>query len=305
MTYQQLLESIPPSGIGRGCHSYLMKVANAGVKAGLSRSEIFDDMRLAIDDDARPVSDKEILDTIDKAIADKGMTPPDRRGGYAVLPAFDGKEAVSILTKKAPVEKPEAITEMGQDIPHSPEEQNWLFLTECYEPESLLFFGDDESSGNSRTIRTAVEWAREFTGEGVYAPKFIINPLDGEAHPRKVGEGTTKRGDGNVSEYRYCLFEADALDLKTQLKLWWTIIHNDLLDVQALTYSGKKSLHALIRLGEVEDWTQEIRNDFYPRILIPLGADPACRNPARLSRTPGYRRDGKVQKLVYLKKGKQ
>ena len=47
-----------------------------------------------------------------------------------------------------------------------------------------------------------------------------------------------------MTEYRYALVESDGLDIETQN----AIIHQLELPCSALVYSGKKSLHAIVRV---------------------------------------------------------
>ena len=60
-----------------------------------------------------------------------------------------------------------------------------------------------------------------------------FNPLDGQGCK-----------NDNVTEYRYALVESDGLDIETQN----AIIHQLELPCAALVYSGKKSLHAIVRV---------------------------------------------------------
>ena len=301
--YYQLLEQCPPSG-GGGCHPFLMRIANAGVKLGLDREDIFADIRINIDDAARAVSDREIYDTIDKALGDNGVVPPERRAGYAVTPDFMPDEALSMLTKNKAEKGSDLSALCSDEIPENGVDQLRMLLRRLYHPKEYLFFGDDDTAGNKDSVRQAKEWSSMLIEAGsVPWPKFIINPLDGAHQPTKSNDGrTTMRGDNNITEHRYCLFEADELPPKEQIKMWYTIIKEELLPVAAVVYSGKKSIHALIRTGlsTGEEWDEVVRNDLYPRVLVPLGADGACKNPARLSRLAGHMRGERMQRLLWI-----
>ena len=76
--------------------------------------------------------------------------------------------------------------------------------------------------------------------------------------------------------------------------------------VSAITFSGGKSLHAVLRVDaeDREDWEKNVRGRLFRRTLIPLGCAGACQNPARLSRLAGARRadkGGAVQKLLFVR----
>jgi len=66
--YRDALTKIPPPGCG--CHPYLLTVSNYGAIAGLSPDRIISDIRVAIPQGQRQVGDREIWDTINKALAD-------------------------------------------------------------------------------------------------------------------------------------------------------------------------------------------------------------------------------------------
>lgn len=69
--YYSRLSSIPRPG-GNGCHPALLAIANLGVFAGLNAERIFLDLRNHIPPGQRRVSDREIWDAINKALADHG-----------------------------------------------------------------------------------------------------------------------------------------------------------------------------------------------------------------------------------------
>lgn len=129
----------------------------------------------------------------------------------------------------------------------------------------------------------------------------------------------TTRADSSIATYRNFLFEMDTLELPDQLKL----INNIGIPFSAVTYSGGKSYHAILSLAvpldeflKLEMGTMEadqayknmwqrlnayIVKNVNERCNLPTASycDKACRNPSRLSRLPGFKRDtGKVQELV-------
>ena len=81
------------------------------------------------------------------------------------------------------------------------------------------------------------------------------------------------------------------------------------MPVLSLTFSGGKSIHALVRtdalgfgsIKDKSDWDQKIKLGLYSQI-IPLGFDRANSNPSRFSRLPGIWRPDKdvFQRLLYL-----
>ena len=131
-------------------------------------------------------------------------------------------------------------------------------------------------------------------------PHFIPNPLTGREHPLADGK-LSRRGDSAVAGFLYAVAEFDGMDKADQLALWWGF---RTAPIVALIDSGGKSVHAILRVDcETRDeWERDIEGQLFPRVLVPLGCDPACRNEARLSRLPGHYRaeKGAWQRLLYL-----
>ena len=174
-----------------------------------------------------------------------------------------------------------------------------------YEDDDLIFIGEAKEPGiMDVTIKTAKRWREDSKAGAKLGPHFCINPLNGIPAPTKSGDKTTLRGDANVKTYRYCLIEFDCIDRESQIRFFSAIK----LPIRALIDSGNRSIHGLIDVQKlatvktVEDWQREIKQKLYEQYLIPLGIDPACSNPSRLSRLPGHFRTEKNawQRLLWL-----
>lgn len=155
---------------------------------------------------------------------------------------------------------------------------------------------------------------------------FSVNPLDlsrdhGYESKPYYREDTPRRADLNVSAFRNFMFEMDTVDVKKQFE----ILTKMPVTFASLTYSGGKSIHAIISLESdlplqphlrpsIEEFKylherirlymeNFIREEFS---MVPEGAsffDVSAKNPSRLSRVPGSVRDnGKLQELLYLGK---
>ena len=119
-----------------------------------------------------------------------------------------------------------------------------------------------------------------------------FNPLDGKGVK-----------DANVIDYRYTLIESDEMPIADQN----AIIRELELPVTALVHSGGKSLHAIIRV-DADNYDQyRERVDFLYDICKKNGfkLDKQNRNPSRLSRFPGFFRNGNKQFLVDTHIGKE
>ncbi len=301
--YQEALREIPAPGYG--CHPFLLSVANRGVSAKIRPEEIFEDIRLAIPCGSRKISDREITNAINKALADYSagtFTPKPRpvpavANGTAVLQKIISRGKYSDdadLWEASPIH---ILDELRHDA--------ILLLSTLYRPEDLLYIGERDQAGiPGETIRTACEWISYYQNGGRVAPHILINPVTGTPAPKKSGDGETYRGDGNVTSYRYCLVEFDMLTREDQIRFWSAIK----LPIVALIDTGGKSIHAWLDVKELAgvntsaQWETEIKSRLFDRILTPLGVDSACSNSGRMSRLPGHFRDekGNYQRLLWL-----
>lgn len=118
-----------------------------------------------------------------------------------------------------------------------------------------------------------------------------FNPLDGKGVK-----------NDNVTDFRYTLVESDSQDLAKQN----AIIRELELPVACLVYSGKKSIHAIIRVDAKDYKEYRERVDYIYSVCKKNGLeiDSQNRNPSRLSRMPGIMRNGKKQFLIDTNIGK-
>lgn len=119
-----------------------------------------------------------------------------------------------------------------------------------------------------------------------------FNPLDGKDCKNE-----------NVTDFRYALVESDDMELEQQNAL----IRELELPVAALVFSGKKSLHAIVKI-EAEDYKEYRKRVEYLYSICKkngLKLDTQNKNPSRLSRLPGVTRNGKKQFLVDTNIGKE
>lgn len=119
-----------------------------------------------------------------------------------------------------------------------------------------------------------------------------FNPLDGKGVKNE-----------NVTEFRYALVESDTMDISAQK----AIITELELPVAALVYSGKKSLHAIVKIDASTYEEYKKRVDYLYNVCNKNGLklDIQNRNPSRLSRMPGVMRNGKKQYLLDTNIGKE
>lgn len=151
-----------------------------------------------------------------------------------------------------------------------------------------------------RTARQLIQKLSACKGDigsvlGDYDPEvgawIRFNPLDGRGCKNE-----------NVAEYRYALVESDATDLGQQ----YAIIRELEFPVACLVHSGKKSLHAIVRVEASSYEEYKKRVDYLYKVCEKNGlkVDRQNKNPSRLSRMPGVIRGGKKQFLIDTNIGK-
>jgi hypothetical protein len=301
--YRAYLASLPSPG-GNGCHPALLGAANLGIIAGVTPEQIFSDLKAAIPAGKRPVANREIMDAVNRAVGDHEAGQPV----CAPRPEPAVNDGAAILHKLIASGSGASEADLWEASPirvdWPPEEDAVHILQALYSKDDLLFIGERQEPGIiGKTIRTRAEWVERLSQGGETAPYIIPNPLSGKPAEKKGG-GMTLRGDLNVSDFRLCVAEFDALDRDSQLAFWSAVK----LPIVALIDSAGKSIHGWLdvrKLADVPalaDWDRHIRGRLYAEALIPLGVDSACSNPSRLSRLPGHFRAEKQrrQRILYL-----
>lgn len=151
-----------------------------------------------------------------------------------------------------------------------------------------------------RTAGQLIEQLNQCNGDigavlGDYNPEagawIRFNPLDGNGCKNE-----------NVTEYRYALVESDSTEIDQQN----AILRELELPIACLVHSGKKSLHAIVRVDAADYNEYRKRVDYLYDVCQKNGivVDTQNRNPSRLSRMPGVTRNGKKQFLVDTNIGK-
>lgn len=151
-----------------------------------------------------------------------------------------------------------------------------------------------------RTAGQLIEQLNQCKGDigavlGDYNPEagawIRFNPLDGNGCKNV-----------NVTEYRYALVESDHMEIGKQN----AILRELELPIAVLVYSGKKSLHAIVRIDAADSAEYRKRVDYLYEVCRKNGldVDTQNKNPSRLSRMPGVVRGDKKQYIVDTNIGK-
>lgn len=119
-----------------------------------------------------------------------------------------------------------------------------------------------------------------------------FNPLDGKGVKNE-----------NVTEYRYALVESDNMELGKQQ----AILKELELPIAILVYSGKKSIHAIVRVDASDFKEYQKRVEYLYNICTKNGMsiDKQNKNPSRLSRLPGVVRGEHKQFIIDTNIGKE
>jgi regulatory protein RepA len=118
-----------------------------------------------------------------------------------------------------------------------------------------------------------------------------FNPIDGKGVKNE-----------NVSDYRYALVESDNMEIEKQN----AIMRELELPIAILVHSGKRSIHAIVRVDAANYDEYRKRVDYLYNVCKKngLNIDNQNRNPSRLSRLPGITRNGKKQFIIDTNIGK-
>jgi hypothetical protein len=140
----------------------------------------------------------------------------------------------------------------------------------------------------------------------VLSPRLGMTPPGAWISLNPVCEGEKLAGnapsDKDVIDFRYALVEADDLNREEQ----WRKLSGLNLPIKCVTWSGGKSLHAIVKVDAGTDY--KLYRDRVAKLYGYLEkhhfpADAANKNPSRLTRIPGFYRDGGKQYLFARESG--
>ena len=297
-----------------GCrNARLLRIANLGVLSGRNTLTLTQEIQAA--SGFPQLGEREVRRAVERAARDTKPNdfirlpyrpsppppPPEpwKRGAAAFVWQMckTGQGAdMATLTALSPV-----------TVPPSPQAQAVTFLHRLYEAEEFIFIGEQYTTAQiGKTLCRRDDWL-EASSRITTAPQIIANPLTGL-------EGLTKDGTPSlrcldcIFAFRYALVEFDAMPLEGQLAFWTGIVKSDALPVVSIVFSGKKSVHGLIRLdaSDATHWARywrDLEQIIHPDSVTPeFKADAGCKDATRQTRLPGAvrRETGKLQSLLWL-----
>lgn len=225
--------------------------------------------------------------------------------------------------------------EISADADYRFIDKNWIEGKEIHEPfdwnpvreitrylETLF-----QSSDNVGYVTQTYEIVDEKTGDKIYKPTSgsydrtagqlieALNQCNGDIgavfgdYKEEAGawirfnplDGNGVKND-NVAEFRYALVESDNMEIEKQN----AIMRELELPIAVLVHSGKRSIHAIVRVDAANKDEYRTRVDYLYNVCKKngLNIDNKNRNPSRLSRLPGIMRNGKKQFIIDTNIGK-
>ena len=301
-----------PAISGSGGHNHTLSVARALVRGfSLSESEAMPIFQAWNQGNADKWTDHELLHKLRSAAHGPGdngfLLRNDRPGGAAPMPAhrpsatytpppprtFD-LTALARIAKGDPGEADLSaldlvwFAERSEVDPATVSAQ--AFLSALYAPgEHVIVFSEYRSQGQAVWPREPIPTS---SSEGVW---FLAQPVDGKSRPNPRTQKMSRRSEESVLAWRWLVLESD----EAPLQLWLGALARCWDRVAAITTSGKRSVHALIRVDarSKKDWDAKRAQWMHN---VTCGADPGAITAVRLTRLPACLRGNSQQKLLYF-----
>jgi len=232
--------------------------------------------------------------------------------GQSCSPEPPGQERIHESAEKSILPEPESVDEMA--------EQALDFISTLFRPgkhfelvlkrgfkdgkyfpyrcrENVCLFDPEEKSEFLTQLKEDTVVLSPRLGKTPPGAWISLNPVcDGE---KLAGNAPS---DKDVTDFRYALVEADDLSREEQ----WRKLSGLNLPIKCVTWSGGKSLHAIIKVDAGTDpklYRERITRLYGYLEEHHFPADAANKNPSRLIRIPGFFRDGDRQYLFARESG--
>lgn len=285
--YREWLRRLPIMHKQGGRNPSLVPVARAGIAAGRSDEQLFEEI-VAAGGEPR-LSDYEVRRAIDTA-----HRPYDARGARHPAVQTDGGAFFRTMLKAgtfAPLE----VKPLGKYGRHYEFFKQMLTIFDACGAKADTMFWTGLAQYSPRD-RQSLTYAFRMRSLRQYRSFIIPNPMTGE-------RGLT--GDdreswackATVASAPLVVCEFDDIPPEQQLMFWSGVIAIKPLDVRSLVWSGSKSYHALVKVPDGEDRDEYVR---YLQSVMP-GIDPAPMHSCGLTRLAGgvNEKTDKLQRLVW------
>jgi hypothetical protein len=166
------------------------------------------------------------------------------------------------------------------------------FLSRLYNAEAgerVIVFSEYKSQGQAVWPLESIPTSGR---DGVW---FLAQPVDGKLRPNPRLAKMSRRSEESVLAWRWMVLESD----EAPVRLWLGALARVVPRIAAITTSGGRSVHALVRVDAAtkREW-DEIKREVLG--LVSAGADQGALSAVRLTRLPGCWRGEKEQKLLYF-----
>lgn len=166
------------------------------------------------------------------------------------------------------------------------------FLSRLYNAqagERVLVFSEYKSQGQAVWPTESIPTRGR---DGIW---FLAQPVDGKSRPNPRLGKLSRRSEESVLAWRWMVLESD----EAPVRLWLGALARVVPRIAAITTSGGRSVHALVRVDAVtkRDWDEKKKKILG---LVTVGADPGALSAVRLTRLPACWRGEKEQKLLYF-----
>lgn len=314
MTFVSALQNCPSPGAG--VHVWLLSIANRAAIAKIPPARAVALITRAMSRPPSPSS--EVVSAVRKAYGERGLSvklspyaqpQPVPAPQLAKLYIAKGIDMAGGLDRTYEYLRTASGLQTALEAPGSAQAEI-QFRTLFYAGELITCECETSDKRFLRATGTLEDWLDHFqTGRGI-PQLFCANPIKVDGGLVSDGPGKAHRSmrcSDAVAVFRHCVAEFDSLDPNPEISklqqaaLW---IGFGLDNVATITDSGGKSLHALLRVNvtSLEDWKTRVAKGLFHRVLVPLGADPACKDPSRLTRLAGAERltrRNAIQSLLY------
>lgn len=308
-TRKRLLNPAKPGGR----HQQMIAIAVSLIGNGFYPEAVFEQLRCMFPADGPDaIPDDEIHGVVDGAVEydPPPSTPGYRRTERAVAksapsqPTISPTQAVEAFLKGYRTGEEEIISRSPVAIPTESWQEASVFIEHLFGSDELVNLVSERfvrpdgtlSPVGYGTSRTAAKWldllADKQTVPQSEAGCWIrLNPTDGKGIH-----------DARITAFRHTLVEFDAIPVELQLAFFAKLR----VPISALVVSGGKSVHAWVHIGarDLDAYRAQVKSLY--AALERFGIDPANKNPSRLARLPGARRqdsgarNGGLQRLLFL-----
>ena len=308
-TREKLLNPTKPGGR----HNQMIAIALSLLGNGFYPEAVFEQLRCMFPADGPDaIPDDEIHGIVNGAVEydPQPSTPGYRRIERAVAkpvpsqPTIPPTQAVEAFLKGYRAGEEEIISRSPVAIPAEDWQEASVFIEHLFMSDELVNLVAERSKRPDGTLspvgygtsRTATKWLDLLAAEQAVPQSeagcwIRLNPTDGKGIH-----------DVRITAFRHSLVEFDEIPVELQLAFFAKVR----LPIAALVKSGGKSVHAWVHIGarDLDAYRAQVKNLY--AALERFGVDPANKNPSRLARMPGARRqdsgarNGGLQRLLYL-----